>query len=840
MPMLPLLAALSILVGCAGTAAKPAVGPVPPLRQDAQGARTAFEQAREGGDTVTAEAAARSWCASLEQTTEVDPAEAATARAALAWALARQATENESTREAAHQAAREAAAFADEAPPLACELLFEAWFALDEFTQGEVWAERCAQGPRTQASWEPAYPFAMLGYAQWSAEDELAADRCYARASELLTEETSPRFAAWVRLEFANTRIEFGDYPAALALFERVEQDPVASSNQEIAVQVRLRHGSLLVDLGRFEQAASVLEEALSAAHAASLPELVVRVCVLGVDLAQRSRDELALRAWLSLLEQGDPALWDNWTLKTVRAAESRVALRDGDLDRAALRAEQAIQSVDPADPREWLLMPWLAQARVDLARSEFERVESALNAAAEQLDTPAVRARGGARVHLRSRYAEWLQLAADLGWARTQAARVADRATAVSAAWAEVDRWKARTLAESFVSTVASDAELAPHSVLLDFVGGGDALYVFRRVTATEEMLLLGARAPIELRLTLYHAVLSDPTASTPLAELAATGHALYQDLLADALPPGATRAWIVPEADWPGTPFSALISALPPAGEELRAFSQLHFAIEDFAFTHAPSRAIGLRLSSAPSPIPLHPALIFADPRCEDGRWPALPGTREEALAVRAAIGGELLLGSEATKAALLARLSGSRIVHLATHAIADPVAPERSRIACSGSGEASDLTLAELRERRLSAEVVVLSACETAGGRALRGEGTQSLAAGFLSAGAQSVVATLWPVFDEDAALLMKHFYAAGGGAGARAEDALRAAQLALLHGDPPTIASAEHGVPVRGQLEGGRPLTPARGLAAPLAGHPLRWASFLLFGAFTAGA
>jgi CHAT domain-containing protein len=81
-------------------------------------------------------------------------------------------------------------------------------------------------------------------------------------------------------------------------------------------------------------------------------------------------------------------------------------------------------------------------------------------------------------------------------------------------------------------------------------------------------------------------------------------------------------------------------------------------------------------------------------------------------------------------------------------------------------------------------LDAEMVVLSACETALGREIRGEGLVGLARGFMYAGAERVVASLWQVQDRATASLMERFYRGLLQEGRSPADALRQAQLAML--------------------------------------------------------
>src|SRR5690606_12104073 len=86
-------------------------------------------------------------------------------------------------------------------------------------------------------------------------------------------------------------------------------------------------------------------------------------------------------------------------------------------------------------------------------------------------------------------------------------------------------------------------------------------------------------------------------------------------------------------------------------------------------------------------------------------------------------------------------------------------------------------------ELAELELAAELVVLSACRTAGGVLLKGEGVQGLAAPLLAAGARAVAATWWPIGDAATVRFVDDFYR-GMAAGTPAGDALRLAKLAAL--------------------------------------------------------
>ncbi|MDR9900992.1 CHAT domain-containing protein, partial [Aetokthonos hydrillicola Thurmond2011] len=131
-------------------------------------------------------------------------------------------------------------------------------------------------------------------------------------------------------------------------------------------------------------------------------------------------------------------------------------------------------------------------------------------------------------------------------------------------------------------------------------------------------------------------------------------------------------------------------------------------------------------------------------------------------------------LSLDFNASRDALLsnpARLREQTIVHLASHALVDPARPELSRLVLSAYNAQAKriddpaVRLHEIYQLDLrSARLVTLSACRTAQGSTLPGEGLVSLTRGFQYAGAASVLATLWDVDDRSTASWMEEFYTA----------------------------------------------------------------------------
>jgi CHAT domain-containing protein len=152
-------------------------------------------------------------------------------------------------------------------------------------------------------------------------------------------------------------------------------------------------------------------------------------------------------------------------------------------------------------------------------------------------------------------------------------------------------------------------------------------------------------------------------------------------------------------------------------------------------------------------------------------DTELPRLPGTRREAEVIAEAApkgGAEVLLGFDANRLRAISQGIGSySIIHFATHSRLNDEYPESSGVILSlfdrhGNPEDGYVRLKDIYDLKLSADLVVLSACDTALGKDINGEGIVGLTRGFMYAGVSRVVATLWRVDDEATSELMKWFY------------------------------------------------------------------------------
>jgi hypothetical protein len=351
-----------------------------------------------------------------------------------------------------------------------------------------------------------------------------------------------------------------------------------------------------------------------------------------------------------------------------------------------------------------------------------------------------------------------------------------------------------ARRAPPAFASLGALQSALAPNEALLSFqvglwttyegdYGGGSWLIAVtknrRSVHRLPDRTRLSAIVPI------FAGLLRNGQGGIPAAVR------LYEELMTEAiasLPPQVTRLVIVADGVLHHLPFEALRAT--PDGPPLGARYEL---------VHAPSATLWLQWRTSATRAPAGRMLTLADPLLTGGveteaqvrnatllqglRLGQLPHAREESRAIQRHVAGvEALIGANASEKALKSRdLGAYDILHFAAHAVGDEAHPERSAVLLA-SGDAVEDGLLQAREIEaldLAGRIVVLSACYTADGIVLSGEGVLSLARAFFEAGAHAVIGSRWPLRDADAAALFDTFYRHLG-TGASLSEALKATQ------------------------------------------------------------
>jgi CHAT domain-containing protein len=334
-----------------------------------------------------------------------------------------------------------------------------------------------------------------------------------------------------------------------------------------------------------------------------------------------------------------------------------------------------------------------------------------------------------------------------------------------------------------------AVEAGLADDALLLQYAVGDSASLLWIVQDTGSELVQLPGRAELSRRVRALRDAIAQPGSADQI--LLREARQLYRMLLdpAERAIRSTADLIIVPDDVLFELPFEVLLEADPEEGAE---WSRQPFFGRRKAPVLCPSSTIYLELKTRAGADYDRQLLALGDADYDglDRELEPLPFTRQEVTR----IGSELretdqivLLGDRATEPELKHALaSGStRVVHLATHGLVDPAEPSRSCIAL-GAAAPDDgyLYSLEILTLPLQSPMVVLSACESALGRLERGEGVVGLTRSFLAAGAQGVIASLWPVSDASTAELMRRFYDGLWSGRESAARALRNARIGLM--------------------------------------------------------
>ena len=341
------------------------------------------------------------------------------------------------------------------------------------------------------------------------------------------------------------------------------------------------------------------------------------------------------------------------------------------------------------------------------------------------------------------------------------------------------------RALTLSPLELKKAQRSLSADTVLVQYALLEDELYVF--VVTRENLKIYQPKVPSKAVLEAARAfrrhmdkAQSDARAGKPLvapeddAALRENLTGLYQMLIAPVageLQNKKTLAF-VPSGALYYVPLHALAKQTPQG---------LRFLIEDISVAYLAAGDVLSVVQTRDDESFGAGALAIGDPTGAD-----LPQARIEARAVAQILpASQSLVGDAAQKSALSAKNLNRRVLHLAAHGVLNAAQPEASYIQLAGSGEESRLRVGEIVGLDLNrVDLVTLSACQTALGESNPSGGEiSSLAQSFSSAGATSVIASLWSVEDDSTRQLMELFYR-GFASGEGKAVSLQKAQIALL--------------------------------------------------------
>ncbi len=509
--------------------------------------------------------------------------------------------------------------------------------------------------------------------------------------------------------------------------------------------------------------------------------------------------------------------------IATSDASLAWIAFLRGKLDAADGLADSAAAVFDRLEITERRLDVLDTRAHVALARGDLERAAALVEAATNLVDQQQVRALDSLSAALvRSRSSRFGELALDVAIARAQRMKEGERDW--SGALRAAARWKGRALLEGLEASgadaarpqdaIAADSvgrSLAPRQALVELAEGSSEIFALIVTPDSVRAVTLGDKRSLHSACDAYAQAISDRAGAGTLKSLGTTVGRRFAPLFA-ALDAGVEDLVVVPTPRLAQFPIDAIVLEAPTRAESGASApsSELEFALDHYCVTCLPASEVLAELRSRAARTQPPRTLLLGDPICSAetmrsiratlrgpagsaGELPRLDGSCRELVAIarhallsdddpkdartfaelagleverdgaRSARTFDIHLGRSCSRATVAGDLTRYSILHFATHGLVDPVEPRRTGLVLSDDRPGDGiLTLEHVTRLRLDADLVVLSACGTACGPVVRGEGVESLAWAFLRAGSRSVVATLWRVDDELTATTMTRFY------------------------------------------------------------------------------
>ena len=221
--------------------------------------------------------------------------------------------------------------------------------------------------------------------------------------------------------------------------------------------------------------------------------------------------------------------------------------------------------------------------------------------------------------------------------------------------------------------------------------------------------------------------------------------------------------QVMIIPDVELGYLPFEALLSEVP---ENVAQIKKYNYLINDLIISYNYSVNLWLEIQEDHRRNKLKNYLGFAPHFMHENHLglAALAYNESEIRTSKKKINGKVFLAEKATKDLFLERQHNYKIVHLATHGMANNQAENYSFLAFSQDQEDISTALlytSEIYNLQSNADLVILSACETSTGKLLKGEGIASIARSFTYAGSKCILATRWNINDKTTAQLMDYY-------------------------------------------------------------------------------
>jgi CHAT domain-containing protein len=368
------------------------------------------------------------------------------------------------------------------------------------------------------------------------------------------------------------------------------------------------------------------------------------------------------------------------------------------------------------------------------------------------------------------------------------------------AAAFAYVERSRARAVLEEIVSTDARPSPLAssepaigdvmralgPDDLLIEYASLDDRLVMFVIDRSLCTFTITCRRSIARRDAESLMAALDERRPQAEIEEISARVYSALIGHIRDRLT-SKRNLIVIGDASLQQLPFAALYDT-----------TTRRFLIEDHPIVTAPSAAVyalSARRHALESPTP-PTAAIFANPLPHAAPFEflaPLTASESEGLSIARRYGKMYLaVRDQATVSTFKNVAPTFDVVHFAGHAVRYPTEPWRSALLfASSSRDDGTLSVEQVAHLRFTrTRIVILAACSTLRAQKSGVEGVPSLARAFLVAGVPSVIGTLSDVDDFEAAPLLSELHN-GIRHGLAPADALRAAQLAVLRGDDPAL-------------------------------------------------
>ena len=338
-------------------------------------------------------------------------------------------------------------------------------------------------------------------------------------------------------------------------------------------------------------------------------------------------------------------------------------------------------------------------------------------------------------------------------------------------------------------ITLKAFQAQLSDQQTILHYIVGQASIFLFLVKSDGASLVEIPYDFPLEewadslrnaILMPFSEAMKGDDAAYGALSgQFCRTAFQLYQKLLLPVSSKLTEQLIIIPDGVLGYIPFEVLLQQMPEENREFR-FNQHRYLIQDYRLSYAYSATLWQEMElKEPGNTKRNAVLAFApfaqsgtgiqkrSGTTEGGLEPSfdnLPYSEAEVNALKQLFEAEILLNESATLDSFLTKAPNFRIIHLSTHA--EVVEPNDYSFIVfhlqDTTAQDPFLEVRELYTLKLNADMVVLSACETALGKMYRGEGIISLARAFTYAGTKSIITTLWQVNDQSTQEVMVYFY------------------------------------------------------------------------------